>query len=169
MGFKEQLDFLLKSKEFREWKKNNKDSYLVHCFVLVEGKEPVDWQIGYYDHSCQRITTFRIEGKRISMNPPAEVFKEDESKIKEVILEKVKIELKDALDISQKFQKEHYKGDKPLKQIFILQHLKLGQVWNATFLTQAYKTLNIKIDASTGELKEHHIVDIMDFVKSKKE
>jgi hypothetical protein len=155
MEFKQALEQLQKSDMFKSWKKENAHSYLVHGFILYEsGNE--EWQIGYYDKDKNKITTFRIEkGKSIEKNPEADILKEKNETINEVNLNNVKITLKEAIMVADGYQQEKYPAEKPLKKIALIQHLKVGQVWNITFLTKSYNTLNIKIDSSTGKVVEH--------------
>ena len=40
------------------------------------------------------------------------------------------------------------------KIIAIIQNLDKEQIWNVTFLTQSFKTLNLKIKSDNGEIIE---------------
>ena len=82
-------------------------------------------------------------------------------KIKSLNIEKVKIDYENALKTASELQKEKYKTEIPFKQITILQNIDEGQVWNFTFITQAFKTLNIKIDAKTGEIVKDELINLM--------
>ena len=89
--------------------------------------------------------------------------------VKELLLDKLKINLDQALSIAEKLQKEKYKNDPPLKKILIIQNLDIGQVWNITFVTATLKTLNVKVDSETGEVLEHKADSILDFAKQQDE
>ncbi|MBW3022928.1 hypothetical protein KY308_02405, partial [Candidatus Woesearchaeota archaeon] len=58
---------------------------------------------------------------------------------------------------------EKYKTHIPIKRIAILQHLPIGQVWNITYVTQSFNTLNIKINAETKEIVSDKLVSIVQF------
>ena len=75
--------------------------------------------------------------------------------IKELDAEKVRLEFDEALEKAKEFQKKEYRNEQILKEIFILQHIERGQVYNITFLLSSFKTLNIKIDAASGEIVSH--------------
>ena len=54
----------------------------------------------------------------------------------------------------------------PIKTIAILQNIKPhGNIWNLTYITQAFNTLNMKIDASTGKILDHNHSSIFSFRK----
>jgi len=153
------------SKEFKDFKKQNKEAYLAHVFYMLDEANQDIVQIGYYNKSKDRITTFIVEGDNITKNPEAEVFKEQEIMMKPIDLSKVKINVNEAVDIAEKLQKDKYKQEIPVKKIAILQHLPLGQVWNITFVTQTFKTLNIKIDSGTKKIVSEKLLSIIEFGK----
>jgi len=153
------------SKEFKDFKKQNKEAYLAHVFYMLDEANQDIVQIGYYNKSKDRITTFVVEGDNITKNPEAEVFKEQEIMMKPIDLSKVKINVNEAVDIAEKLQKDKYKQEIPVKKIAILQHLPLGQVWNITFVTQTFKTLNIKIDSGTKKIVSEKLLSIIEFGK----
>ena len=47
-----------------------------------------------------------------------------------------------------------------MKEVVILQNLDVGQVWNITYITKSFQTLNIKIDAETGDVLEDKLHQI---------
>ena len=48
----------------------------------------------------------------------------------------------------------------------ILQNLgEFGNIWNITYVTHSFKTLNIKINAENGKILHHSLDSLMDFVK----
>ena len=47
--------------------------------------------------------------------------------------------------------------------MIILQTINKKETYNITFVTRAFKTLNIKIDADTGETISDQITSIFDF------
>ncbi len=149
------------SKEFKEWRKEHKDNYLVHVFKLLDKANENEWQIGYYNKKNDRITTFVTNGK-ISINPESEIFKDAEL-IMPLELEKVSLSYEQIAKAAEEFQEQKYQKEKPLKVIMILQHIKTGHVWNITYVTQTYKTLNMKIDSSTGEVQSHNLASIFEF------
>ena len=117
-----------------------------------------DWQLGYYNPSNDTLTSFTVNDKVIQ-NPDAEIFK-NKTKVQKLDVDKVKINLDEALSKSEKLQKEKYSVHDPLKKIVILQNLDMGQVWNITYVTQTFKTLNIKINSETGEIVKYDLIDL---------
>lgn len=157
MEFTEALKKLETSKEYKDWAKENKDSYLSHAFIMVDPNIKEEWQIGYCDNANEKIITFAI-GEGITKNPDAEPFK-DETRIRELDPKRVKLTMQDALGKAEDVQKKKYSAHTPFKKIVILQNLDVGQVWNITYVTNTFKTLNIKIDAETGEILKDDLID----------
>lgn len=163
MELKEVVKKLESSKEFKEWKKDNESSYLAHIFKMIDKPNEKVWQVGYYDKDKDTITTFTIGDGFITKNPESEIFKKEETKIPELALSKVHKGIEDALGIANTFQGDKYPKEKPIKIIVILQNLPIGQVYNVTFVTQTFNTLNIKINAADGKILKHQLISLMDF------
>lgn len=158
MKIKELLKTLEQSKEFKDWKKLNKDSYFVHIFIMSEQGN----QIGYYNPKNNKITSFIIE-EQIKIMPEEEPFKKEKTKIKPLDIEKVKIDYDKALETANNLQKEKFSEHKPVKTIAILQNIENKDLWNITFITQSFNTLNIKVDAATNKIIEHKLTPLMQF------
>ncbi len=161
----EAIKRLENSPEFVEYKKDNPDAFLVHVFYMLDEANKNAIQIGYYSKASDKITTFIIDKESITKNPEAEVFKEQETIMNPINIDGVKIGVDEALKIAEELQKEKYKEHSPVKQIAILQHLPVGQVWNVTFVTRAFKTLNVKIDSNTGKVVSDKLLSIIEFGK----
>jgi hypothetical protein len=157
MEFKEALKKLESSDVYKKWRSDDFDSYLTHAFTMIDSSVKEEWQIGYYNVDNDAVTTFSISDS-VSKNPEAEVFK-DEKKILPLDKTKVKLTVKDALEKAEKIQKEKYSAHSPFKKVVILQNLDVGQVWNITYITNSFKTLNMKIDAETGEIKKDELIE----------
>lgn len=155
----ETIKKLEKSKEFTSWKKNYKKAYLAHAFKVIDNP---GWEIGYFNPGTNLITVFVVNGS-ITRNPDAEVFKEQEKLVNHLDIKKAKINEENALKNARKVLDENYKGTTVFKIFMILQDIdKIGQVWNITFVTEQFKTVNIKIDSSTGSCLSHKIVSLME-------
>jgi hypothetical protein len=166
MDFKDALQKLERSKEFKEWKKSSANSYFSHAFKIPQEMKDNEWQFGFYDKKKDKIMTFMTNGETTTRQED-EVFKEEVTEVREVDLGKIKITLESALSSAGKFQQEKYPKDKPIKTIAILQNLNPhGNIWNITLITQAFNTLNMKIDASSGKLLDHNHSSIFSFRKS---
>ncbi len=157
MEFKEALKNLESSDEYKKWRNGDSGSYLSHAFTMADPSLKEEWQLGYYNKDSDAVTTFSVSGS-VLKNPEAEVFK-DEKKILPLDRGKVKLTYKEAIDKAENIQKEKYPAHSSFKKIVILQNLEIGQVWNITYITNTFKTLNMKIDAETGEIKKHELME----------
>ena len=163
MELKPALKKLEESSEFKQWRRKSKSTYLSYAFKIPQ-EMPNEWQLGFYDRKKDRITTFVINETDVKIRPEEEVFKKEESKINEVRLESVKISFDNAAMKAKEFQEKNFPKDKSVKTIAILQNLpELGNVWNITYVTEAFNTLNMKIDASNGRILEHNLASVFSF------
>ncbi len=149
--------------EFKEWKNSNKNYYLVHCFKMLDPANRDEWQIGYYNSEKDKMITFIVEKDDIRMVPEKDIFRKEKEKIKEIDLKKVKLSLDKILEMAKDLMKKEYKGEMAMKTIILLQHLDVGQVWNLTFLTSSFKTLNIKIKSDDGKIVKHELTSLLQF------
>jgi len=159
------LDIIKKLEDsdvFEEWKKDNKEFYLVHAFLMIDPVVKREWQIGYYSKKKDNIVTF-VVNKEITKNPEEKVFKKS-GIVKKLDMSTVKIPYEKALKTAEKFQKEHYKTHDTEKKIIILQNLE-EQIWNLTFVSKAFSTLNIKVDAGSGKIVSHNLTNLFSFDK----
>lgn len=158
--FKEALDLLKNSKEYKNWQKDNADCYLSYAFYVVD-KDDTNWKIGFYHKNEDKITSFDIGEEKIKIEPQEEIFKKEEKSVEELNLDDVKLDLAEAVALANNLQKEEYSTENPIKIIAILQNLGNMQVWNLTFLTQNFNTLNFKIKSDTGRVLEKKLVSLM--------
>jgi len=149
MKLKEGIAKLEGSKVFKDFLDENPDHYLAHAFMMYGTDE---WQIGYYGKKEDKVVVFMVqEGEDVKRNPAEEVFKKPESKIKELNLEDVKIDLEEAIGIADKLMKEKYPVENVTKTIVIVQNLD-KVVYNLTIVTHTFNIINVKINAGSGEI-----------------
>lgn len=166
MLLKEKLSKLEKNKLFLEWKKENNDSYLAHIFRMVDKANENIWQFGYYNND-DSITTFIMENDSVKEIPEQEIFKKDKRKLAKLDINKIGISFDEAVEKAKKLQQEKYKQHPIMNIIAILQTIEDGQIFNVTFVTQTFGTLNIHISSETGEIKSDKFVSMMEVAKSK--
>lgn len=155
MELKEILECVEKSPEFKTWRKSNEKAYLAHAFVMLDEANKDAWQIGYFDSDKSRMSTFVVSSGKIEIIPDQEVLL-SEHKIKELEPEKVKLTIKEALDIAEKVRNEKNPKELVAKSFFIIQVVENhGQVFNITFFTMSFKTVNIKLSTENGKVLHH--------------
>jgi hypothetical protein len=154
MEFSEALEKAEGSKEFKEWRKKNKEMYLVHGFTMLNSskEEPMNWQIGYYDKKDDKITPVEV-GADVSIGEPQQIFKKD-GNVSKLDSGKVRIKLSRALAENEKVRLEKYAKDQPMKIFVVVQNIDdFGDVLNITTATNTMNTINVKIDAENGKVK----------------
>ena len=156
--FKAVLKELYDSKEYRQWAEENKKAYLTHGFIMISDDVREEWQIGFYNPEHKKITTFTVNDK-IYENPEADVFSDKKTVLK-LDSKKVKVNTEKALETAEKVHKKKYSAYTTMKKIVIVQNLEIGHVWNITYITGSFKTLNFKIDSSTGKVLSDSLIDI---------
>ncbi|MEM4398098.1 MAG: hypothetical protein QW757_05765 [Candidatus Woesearchaeota archaeon] len=163
IDFKQAYSILENSETFKKWQSDNliegNNFYLSHGFIMIDNQVKQDWQIGFCNSKNKNIVTFDISDHKITINPETESLN-NEKEILKLDLNKIKIKIAEALKIAENLQKEKYKSHSPFKIIILLQNLEIGQVWNITYVTNTFKTLNIKIDSETGNLISDELIDL---------
>lgn len=155
MDMKDKLNLLEGSEEFKTWKADHTDDYLVHFFVMMpefsSSLDISDLQIGYYNREKDHVTTFDIHGSSISLMPPQEAFKKEQH-IEALSFSLVSVDMGNAYLNALKLQEEEHAGDKPNKTIVLLQEYQKKPIYNITFITASFNVLNIKISAIDGSI-----------------
>ncbi len=167
MLVKKAIENLEKRKEFLEWRKQHKDDFLVHVMIMIEPEVDHKFDIGYYSEKENLMTTFLVDKEvtSVEVNPDQKIFKDPEHRIKALEKGKIVIGYEVALELASDCQKEKYKGQEPMKEVVILQNIKEGQVWNITYVTRTFKTLNIKVSAEKPEIISDKLVELFDIQK----
>ena len=163
MDIKEAIEKLEKSRDFCEWKKSNEKAHLSYAMCMLEDSSKNQWKIGYYNIPNDKTTTFSI-GQNINLENEEEVFKKEETVMRELRLEHLKLSLKEAIHLADEFKKEKFPKELPVKKIAIAQHLdNAGEIWNITYITKALNVLNMKINANTGKVVSSDIESVLSF------
>ena len=166
MDVKPAIKILEDHKDFKKWQHKNNGTYFSYAFKIPQEMQEDEWQLGYYNSKSDKITTFVIVGGDVKERPEEDVFKREETKINEVQLEKIKLSFDSVMQKANEFQQKNFPKDRSIKTIAILQNLsELGNIWNITFVTEAFNTLNIKIDALNGKILEHNLTSIFSFMQ----
>jgi len=153
------------SKTFKEYEEDHKDNYLYALFSLFEATSTPDFQLGYYSKSAKKAHIFEISDE-INGNADDKIF--GDVVPKPLLIEVVKIDFPMAISKAKQIQEKYYKKEMLLKTLAILQNLD-QIVWNITFFTQTFSTINVKINALNGEVLDHSLGRLFDFDKGKKE
>jgi len=165
MELKTALKKLKESKEFEELNKNQ-DIFLSFAMKMIEEKKEHPWQLGYFNKSTNKVATFIVENDSIQFQEEEDVFKKPDTEVKEIDIKSAKLSFSELLKKAEDFQKKKYPKELVNKTIAILQSLKeYGTVWNVTFLTHAFNTLNMKVNADDGKILHHSIDSLLSFTK----
>ncbi|MFT7616190.1 MAG: hypothetical protein ACI8Y7_001019 [Candidatus Woesearchaeota archaeon] len=147
---REEFEQLQKDEKFLAWKKEHPDVFLAHCFLMNHKAVSPNWQFGYAQG--ENITVFDV-GEGVEKQEQEEAFKRPDSQIMPIDLKDVTVEYEQAFEIAQKTCGEKAPSEPVNTTICILQNIKpFGVVWNMTYVTMAFKTVNIKVDAKSGEV-----------------
>lgn len=147
MNFKEIVNKLESSEEFKKWHENNKSYFLAHFFKILEED---DWQVGYSNGD---------DVASISLNPiiieeHQEISKKPNDKVLPLNIYDFKINFDEAKEIFKNLIEEKYVGENTFKTIVLVQNIDGNNVFNITGLTHSFKTLNVKIDSKGNVLSD---------------
>ncbi len=157
----ELLPRLLQDDAYQQWKKEHPQSFLSHYFCQLDSSllSNNGWEIGFYDPAEDKITTFTDD---FALKPADEIFKKENDKVEELDLEKVKIDFKQASKIYQDNFPKYFSQEQVGDGFLVLQCLQEKVLWNFTFITKSVKFVNLKINASNGEIESHDTVELVD-------
>ncbi len=159
MNLKEKLAYLKSTDEFKEWSKNHPSDYLVSIFLMSD--HPLEVQFDFYDEKNDKITSFSLEGIKVTKVEGSEILKDNKNPLK-------KLELKNwdfnkALKFAEAQLKD--KGEEVYKSIVALQNSEHGPMWNITFITKAFKVMNVKLSCDDNKILSSDLRTIFDFRK----
>lgn len=160
MDFMDELERLEKDPLFQAWKQAHGESYLIHGVLLTDANS--SWQFGYYDETQDKVTSFIVD-EPIQQLPDDEVFKHPGDKITVLTPSNVKVSFAQAKAKALQILQETYKNEPILRQIYIIQHLPLGLVWNITLVAKGFYTINIKINAENGTLLSQKKISLFEY------
>ena len=165
MDLKNIIKNINENEEFINWKNENKDSYLVHIFKMIDDNNKDEVQVGFYNKEDKMITTFiyNEKTKEIKKNPESEAYREKETHIDELNLDEIKIDFAVIMSKIEKIRLSKYSEHVPTKSFFILQKIDNQTLWNFTIIAKTLNIVNIKIDATNGEIIEDKLTSIFDF------
>jgi len=157
------LIVLEKSAAFKDWRTMHPDAFLAHAFVMLDEPNQHIWQVGYFDEAKNTMSTFVVQGTSIDLIPDQDVLKA-EQRITPLNPADVTLPVAEALAIAQKTRMQHYAREQPAKTFFIIQHLpEHGSVFNITFFTASFKTINIKLSTKDGAVVHHSMQSLASF------
>jgi len=166
MELNQAFEKLKKSKEFRDLNKKTQDIYFSYALIMLENDKSGSWQLGFYHKSTDKMITFIVNKDEIRMEKEEEIFKKPGMNVNPLEIEKAKISHNEILKKAEGFHKKMYPNELVSKKIAILQNLEeRGDIWNITFVMRSFKTLNMKINPENGEIVDHSLDSLMDFVK----
>jgi hypothetical protein len=158
----DEVEKLETSKIFKDWSKKHNKAYLAHCFKMFDETNKDFWQIGYFNPETNLITVF-VVGNDITKNEDAEVYKEQEKLVEKLNLKEVSIFEDLAMEKAEEILAKEYPKTGVFKKFIILQKLEEpGQIWNVTFITNQFKTVNVKISSQTGKVESHKQVSLIE-------
>jgi hypothetical protein len=167
MQLKNVYESLEKSKEFLSWRKDHKESYLAHVFRLFDEPNKDIWQFGYYN-SDDKISTFICEGESVKEVPEQNIFKKDNISVPRLDMGTVRIDFVEALAKAEELRTSKYPQHPILKSFAILQTIENQQVYNITYVTKTFNTINLRIGSADGEVKREKITSLMEMAAFEK-
>jgi len=176
INFNQVLRRIEGSDEFKNFKRENDDSYLCSAFFVVDFESQSETkQMDYYIPAKEKIASFLVDGD-IKFNID-DVFQKNNRPLKE-ISKNFKIDFSKAINIAKENldilnEEEKNKtgkiGKLQLNKIIaILQNLNEEQIWNLTCMVGGTNMMLIHINAENGDVTKMDKADLMSFVTREK-
>lgn len=157
------LERLAKSGEFRKWKQGHKGYFLAHFFKINEKGADSPWQIGYCNPESNSIASFSVAEEKAVFEDESKPFHKPGSKIDELKPEDIGIDYDVALEKAESVRKSKYKEESILKSFMILQSIEKKPMYNITFFTASFRSLNIKLSSKDGSVISDQLIDFLKF------
>jgi uncharacterized membrane protein YkoI len=123
--------------------------YLASCFF-----QNGSWKIDFYSKEAHKIYTYEKINGQVRVKED-KIFQKEKKELERLDLENVKFGYDKALE----------KIELKEKAIVILQVVNGTTIWNITILTPEFKVINIKVNATTGEVIKESEENILNFKK----
>ncbi len=147
-------------KGFNDWKEAHPEHRLAFLFTdHTQGSAPL-WQVGFFKD--ERMTTFTL-GEQLSVAKDEEVYLTG-SPLAELDLSCVKVGFRQAMSLAAGQASKHqpFVTDQVL---VILQNSDGTVVWNITLVSKQYTFLNVKFDASSGDVVKEEFAPLFSMAK----
>lgn len=166
MNVKELIKKVESDASFEEFSKENSKSFIAHVFLMSDGDDLRDMQVGYYNPENKKMTSFTVSEDKIDRMAEQDIFQKPGHAVSKLDVSKINKDYDEVKVGVEKLITEKY-GVEGSKKIFILQNLEVGQVWNITYLTTKFSTINVKIDSTNMEIISDEEVQLIDMNRSK--
>ena len=170
MNFKETLDKIEASQEYKTFKTNHPDAQLcagffIKDFLSNDSKDSIDYK------EKDKIFTFNVLQDEIKMYEDELMDLPNTPKLQPLLKNETKIEVDDLKSIALDRAHEEGSGAKFNKIIAVLQtheedNIK-RQIWNLTCMLDQLIILHILIDCNSGEIIKFQRKSFMDMIKTK--
>ncbi len=152
------------SKEYNAWKKKHPKGYLSHffCPITADCELKSAWEVGFYDADSEKMTVFACSDKVTVKENEDDVFKKPGQRVEELNIDSVKVPFAKAVDVFAEQVEELFPKAGRGDGFVILQTLEQKPLWNFTFITKSLQFINLKINATKGEVDSHLSMDLID-------
>ncbi len=162
MEFQQALRAVEQSEAFTAWRSSHSSAFLSHAFVMLESETDRVWQFGFFDDSSSKVTTFVLAPEGVRVMPEEEIIGKGMA-VAPIAADAVTASVNAVLEAANAARHAHYPQESRIKTFFIVQMSAGKAVFSVTFLTQSFKTINVKIAADTCDVMEHSMAALMDF------
>jgi len=167
MNFSSTLKTIESSKEFKDFKKKNKDAYLCAGFFVLDYEQGINQQQLDYSLKDGKIFTFSLDENNNVTFKEAETIEGKQSKLPELSKD-MKIELDAVQELVKKEMKKQIIDNKINKIIAILQKHEEKQIWNLNCMMEGFGMLQVHINCVSGEILKFEKRSLFEFIKKVK-
>lgn len=165
MNFKETLEIIEVSEEYKSFRTNHPNAEICAGFFILDylsndSKDSIDYK------DKDKIFTFNIINNEIKMYEDELMDLPNTPKLTAIIPE-TKIEIDELKAIAQDKAHDEGIGSKFNKIIAVLQNHEGAQIWNLTCMLDQLIILHILIDCNSGEIIKFQRKSFMDMIKTK--
>ena len=161
MELKDVVDKVENCEAFKAFRHQHPEAFLAHSLVLFDGPSQ-QWHLGYFDQSKESMMTFIMCDGVIDAVEDKEILRTAHA-IMALDAASVKLSSEDALKVARDVAAQHYPHEQIVKTFFVVQVIESQPVFNITFFTRAFSTINVHLSTTDGTVGTHSCERLFDY------
>ncbi|MBI4451050.1 hypothetical protein HY642_03685 [Candidatus Woesearchaeota archaeon] len=135
------------------FRQRHSNAFLAHALVLFHD-DSQQWHLGYFDREQAAMTTFIVARGEIDAVEDRDILR-SENEIAPLDISLIKMTSEQALNAARDAARASYPREQVIKTFFVIQVIDSKPVFNVTFFTAAFSTINIRLSCAGGNVLSH--------------
>jgi hypothetical protein len=161
VSVKKLLTKLAQSNTFKQFIQDHPKAYLSHFFSSISSNFELksNWEIGYYNQETKKISIFIPSESSFILKQEDDVFKKETTEVEKLNLDTIDTKFDDVSQDCKSKIKILFPSEIIGDGFIVLQTFNQQTQWNFTFVTKTLKFANVKINANSGKVDSHQLIE----------